>query len=414
MAPLKKSFIRCGSMFIILLVLLRQQPRMDDYSNTKYLASSTTDSKSCHHDSSLLTRPHENTTTTPLMNEVIQIFKQNPNEVLGYQMPLLANFSFDNSFESISDRTIPGFTPNLVNQAFRNKRIVFMGDSTSRTLFVALKELLLFNDNYHDGEYTEESFEAFITQMNPTFAPAKADFKATNTCTPLEPYRDDTTLLQMINIERYLTNHSYFLREVPSLLQSSDVVIFNLGMHLLHLLPHRKLKSPKRYNAWIQYPNVVEELLHLIGSQKKKQLVLAKTTNRICHNLYMGKWGNMVKLFANASRIDEQTENLQDCLQFVKEELPLPQSQFHQLQKDFCEHGQITSQGAHYLNARLANTIEQYQKANIQVLPEYDLQTCHHVNPAPDGRHYKRMVLTRLHLLALMITEFFDNDTKEC
>lgn len=338
---------------------------------------------------------------------------------------------------------IPGFDQKLIRRAFVGKRIYFVGDSTMRVLFVALRKLLIaMND---DGESVKSLYNGWIRDISEELRKSKQQWRKEG----LPPFTINGTYLEIVDV-----NPLYFEAErrnrkngtvvngttVPNLqkdflgrlqktLDKPDIIIFNAGMHLLHLTPMRALKH-QTYVCWVHYESLLEKLLQL-GLDSGASALIAKSTNKICNE----RLPTDMKKFAKSYHRKEAS--LKACLDFVElqekeERQGTPDEDFEVLsqsqREEICNLGILDESGSSYLNERMSKWAQEQQmekpkelvlnnddkrdsesttdirhiRTRLQYFNDHDVESCEFTDDQ-DGRHYPRLSLVRLHLLAILL-----------
>ena len=186
-----------------------------------------------------------------------------------------------------------------------------------------------------------------------------------------------------------------------------DIIVFNAGLHLLHIIGERedpqsgmietgRNRKLPTYQAFSKY----ERLMQFYFDQALKlhpKAILVKTTNRICEEYWYGIHAELARAY-NAK--DPQTIDF--CKNHVQQKSngTLTPQEINEV----CTAGILTAKGSNNLNARLNKMMIQMQIQNemtnnvtIGIFPDDQVQTCEFTN---DSRHYLEIAPSRINLLA--------------
>jgi len=365
----------------------------------------------------------------------------------GYQMPfatdirVAATNGVTTSADSSSSKiiVIKGFNRDLIDRVFRKKHLYFIGDSTSRNLFVALRRLLNYiqfgvaEDHNETAQSSSHSrtlpdkydglnYDKWTDSLELLFTKAQKKWKFGDS---LPPYMipSERTYLRILDVNSLYfespkqlestekpTLREDFIKLAKTTLVNPHAIIFNAGLHLLHLIPNRKLNHYK-YEGWSQYESSVLETLLQVSIDSEAPIILAKSTNRICNP----KFGPDYRKYAK--EYTEKNENtLDDCEKFLKQQEKDKKKETQgkgynitglgKSQRDeICKFGTLTDEGSLLLNQRMTKFVEQKRTDmpdRLRYFNDHDIESCNFTRGG-DGRHYKQQVFVRLHLLAIML-----------
>ncbi|KAL3933513.1 MAG: hypothetical protein SGBAC_010366 [Bacillariaceae sp.] len=365
----------------------------------------------------------------------------------GFQIPFASDMRVswpvnDDAAETVTDSsskivTIKGFNRDLIDRAFRKKHLYFIGDSTSRNLFVALRRLLNYiqfgagedknnetarirSDTLAD-KFDGLDYDRWTHTLAILFAKAQKKWKLGAS---LPPYMipADRTYLGILDVNSLYSESPKQLKstEEPNLrggfinlanttLVNPQAIIFNAGLHLLQLIPNRKLNH-YQYEAWTQYESTLETLLQ-VSMDSNAPIILAKSTNRICNPKFGPDYRKYAKLYT-----ENDPKTLEECATVLKHQekdkkkeaqqkghniTGLSQSQ----REEICKFGTMNDEGSSLLNQRMATFVQQKRSRmadRLRYFNDHDIEGCNFTRGG-DGRHYTPQVFVRLHLLAIML-----------
>jgi hypothetical protein len=290
---------------------------------------------------------------------------------------------------------------------FRGKKIVLIGDSTLRNLFFGLKTLM--NSKYpiiNDIDiltYGKIYKAAEIKGKKYINKQKQAHFGVVDDVNEVDMHYTKIYAIQEITDELY--------QSIDSEMDGADLVVFNVGLHILHLIGTNlnvRPLSPDAYGAWINYELFIKDFIKFL-MKKKPKIILIKTTNRICEGKFKGPWLDLSKKYNS-----NNNETINYCVDHVlrktksntiNNKTAITTNQISKL----CKFGTLTSKGSIYLNERMKNVINDIQihddefiSSNITlgIFNDHDLDPCELTD---DGRHYPKTMLSRINLLANML-----------
>ncbi|CAJ1956473.1 unnamed protein product [Cylindrotheca closterium] len=364
----------------------------------------------------------------------------------GYQKPFASDIrvSATNGNTTSTDPTaakiiiIKGFNRDLIDRVFRKKHLYFIGDSTSRNLFVALRRLLNYiqfgapKDQNETAQISSQSrtssendndleYDKWTDSLEILFAKAQKKWKSGDS---LPPYMipAERTYLRILDVSSIYVEspaqrksaEKTNLREdfsnlAKSTLVNPQAIIFNAGLHLLQLIPNRKL-SHYKYEGWSQYESILETLLQ-VSIDSEAPIILAKSTNRVCDSKFGPDYRNYAKAYTEK---DEKT--LENCEKIVKQQEKDKKKEAHEKgynitglgksqREEICKFGTLNDEGSLLLNQRMTKFVEQKRMTmpnRLRYFNDHDIELCNY-SRGGDGRHYKPQVFVRLHLLAIML-----------
>jgi hypothetical protein len=342
---------------------------------------------------------------------------------------------------------------------FRGKKIVFIGDSTLRNIWFGLKTLMTMNNNNNSNNNSSNS-----NNNNIEYPPIQVlnDIDILSLQETIENgmdkgkraiYRskgivhravDDVNKVDMhyISLLKFVEKEN-LKDELYQIIDNEmdgggddaaqaqqqqvvDLVVFNVGLHLFHLIGKNGRNSgPEKYRTWINYDLYIKNIIKLL-SKRKPKIILMKTTNRICEDKFNKSWLKLSKKYNN-----NNNETINHCVDHVANVLKKEKRSktststttndnnnitktkikttaiitTNQIKK-LCQYGTMTSKGSNYLNERMKNIINDIKNndnefilSNITlgIYNDHDVQPCELTD---DGRHYYKTVLSRINLLA--------------
>jgi len=171
--------------------------------------------------------------------------------------------------------------------------------------------------------------------------------------------------------------HPKFTRALSAL--STDAVVWNIGLHLMHLHPARTCKptDPAEETYWncqAQYDEVVEDTLKQLMTVA--DFAIFKTTNYICERNFITKWTSAVMSWSSSEAAME-AQCQADC-------------HLDQTGRS-CKDELMTAHGAtvqHDLGMEAWKRVRNDEKQKLAVLDAFN-ETVGQCDDAPDGRHFK-------------------------
>jgi hypothetical protein len=200
------------------------------------------------------------------------------------------------------------------------------------------------------------------------------------------------------------------------------VVVFNLGLHILHLAGEARDPTAEIVRLWIHYEKYLQAAINASAGVWAK-LLLFKTTNFICIEKYNG-------LFMTASHRynAHNTTTLKNCQRIVQgildadhkaRSLPLLDynstnaTESFQDVAAFCRHGSFNENGVLHLNQRLRAFLTKGAQIpphlDVGLFNDHDMQSCPYT-AAKDGRHYHNLNLARIRLMANHLQCYLDQE----
>ena len=316
---------------------------------------------------------------------------------------------------------------NCGRRAFINNRIVMMGDSTMAVFSMRLRSVMTLTMESHPFVSTlssttniRETEKELVKVSNENLD--KNDLKNMGAESLLN---EGDTAVMKVRIHWGLDE----LKDKPDLQSIVDfkpkVILSNVGLHTLHTPTSEfgKVEGEKhidfhtlnhwnfseediaRMKSWLEYERFLAEMIQL-AKDSGAEMLLLKTTNLVCDQMYKGDWKTGVELY---NKFDEATLN--QCFERIKEALTSGDVQTNDVFSDddihnYCKHGVLNAHGSDELNRRLFAFVENYhreqstlsQQLKVIIYNDRDMQDCGYTRPG-DGRHYHALNLARIRLL---------------
>jgi hypothetical protein len=317
-----------------------------------------------------------------------------------------SSLSLSSSLSS-QDKTDGLDLTNALTLPFRGKKLVFIGDSTVHHLFFALKTLMMTTNNSNNNDNDILSLQNRIEEE---LRKGKRTYTGSVTSVVDDVNKVDMYYLKVSEINGTVTDTIF--QYINNEMDGADLVVFNVGLHLFHLIGPTNVHNmlPAAYQAWINYELMIKDFIKL-SIKKKPKIILIKTTNIVCDGKFMNAWSDLSKKYNNN---DKETINY--CIDHVSKATNISTTNnktvitTNQISK-LCQFGAMTSKGSIFLNERMKNVINDIQinddefiSSNITlgIYNDHDLQSCE-LSRKGDGRHYKKTLLSRINLLAIML-----------
>jgi len=297
-----------------------------------------------------------------------------------------------------------GLDTSLLRDAFGSRRVLVMGDSTLRNLYVWTRALLLLSDGppgLVDGLSDMRLSDASSLVENSGVCPAPVPIFAN--CLGKEV--DDHSVDYGSGAVRFTrTVRGVRTKYVESF--RPDVVVYNTGLHLLHLVGHGR--DGGGLSAWLRYESTLEGVLRTADGDGGVSAVVFKTTNRICESAYVKPYARGARMYGKGD-----PDTLSRCATEVLDEnrSAAAAGRVDEVGEEdvrrYCRDGTITESGAAGLNARLqvfvAEAAGRYPRLTLRVMNDHDVERCEYTARS-DGRHYQAQNLARVRLLGNILT----------
>jgi hypothetical protein len=295
----------------------------------------------------------------------------------------------------------PGLSSQLLHQAFRQKRIVVVGDSTLFTV-VRWMQTLLHNCT---AAQQDALYHLSLSQGNAVLNPEGLEQAGWANETPAELQFDDGTYL-LWEGHRGETNEqacqfeSIWNRVIHV---RPQILVVNFGFHWLHLMGGGRNVPLCAIRAWLDYEQWLQRVVD-VAQQAGVKLLLFKTTNFICTDYYWGDYSDAAALYGRQDayilsrckrEIERLVEHKNGQMRFSDEEITR-----------YCSKAALDEYGSKDLNHRLLEFVQKTQPTlkimKMDVYNDHDVESCPFSEPN-DGRHYHALNLMRIRLLANMI-----------
>jgi hypothetical protein len=199
-----------------------------------------------------------------------------------------------------------------------------------------------------------------------------------------------------------------------------QILVINQGLHWLHFMGEgRDMNNTKFLSSWVHYEtwllghlqtaiNHNRKLKNTSNNYKTIQVMLFKTTNRICDSHFLKAYARAAHLYSV-----NDADTLSKCREMIaRNNLNGTTINSNITSSDianYCENATMTEAGVVHLNERLYNFVER-QKQQLQeeleetglkvaIVPDHDIQSCP-FTPQGDARHYDRLNVMRIRLYA--------------
>jgi hypothetical protein len=276
-----------------------------------------------------------------------------------------------------------GLDHTQIDQAFDGRRIAFVGDSTLRyfTRWLTVAITYNTNDTTHYLDLTTRDLSNTTTLL---LQHSKEDLMPIHRPAPF--IRQDGTHIVWFGRDGTDIKMSHSFNEIWPMVYDMKpaVIVANMGMHWL-------LKETKMVVArWIRYESWLDEIVHAAKHTGAKVL-LFKTTNFICNRKNKFYHANDNQTITNYG--SRQGFKKAAGFNFTKREVAR-----------YCEFGTFDDDGSEYLNERLRTYVNgldnQKPSFYVGIFNDHDVESCDYTD---DGRHYFRLNLLRIRLLANLL-----------
>ena len=186
--------------------------------------------------------------------------------------------------------------------------------------------------------------------------------------------------------------------------QRPEILVVNWGTHML-FRPRVQLCNVYQ---WLHYEQFILERALQLARDVGTQLVLFKTTNRICKNeeRMREKHDRMCNSTLTRWRDQARKDGYQMGGNFTNEELQL-----------YTNHSILLDSSSQALNQRLNdfvakldhNALSKEHNMTVAIYNDHDMESCAYT-PADDGIHFKSLQLPRIRLLAHTINCLWTNE----
>mmetsp|Transcript_15978 Transcript_15978/g.34741 ORF Transcript_15978/g.34741 Transcript_15978/m.34741 type:complete len:427 (+) Transcript_15978:168-1448(+) len=316
----------------------------------------------------------------------------------------LRPLSLNPSLES-REFSFSGLNDQLLEETFHGKRLVLFGDSTL-WYFTKWLNIALRGDSCPPQLLSEKLSLAnarVAAQQTTCFASEPSVYGATPP--PAINLRNGTTQVQWMGFAGSRGEITETL--LKQLLQQRmfhfrpDVVVFNLGLHILHFAGEARNPTVDTVHIWIHYEEWLQAVINSSEAAGAK-LLLFKTTNYICDARYTGRFA-----VANTRYRDQNVTTFETCQAQVQKVLDGEEStkstESYRDISNFCQHASFNENGVQYLNQRLRDFLKNNASVpsglDVGLFNDHDMQTCRYTE-VNDGRHYHNLNLARIRMMA--------------
>ena len=299
--------------------------------------------------------------------------------------------------------TFNGLDTQLVQRSFIGKHIAIIGDSTLMRfyihLYAVIKLMIIEEDTYvmnlSNMNLKNKRFESLTRAMKNEL---KVWGNMNSNVAKLHDVNDTQIMFARMHEGRELQNEE-FKNNIVNF--QPDIVLANIGLHLLHFENHGEFARDNAVFPWLLYEESLEEIIHT-AKEAGAKILLLKTTNFVCDDAYIDEWaiGNKLYLANDSDTLERCFTSFSSQRQDFPDTITLSDKDI----RTYCRNGVINERGAQMLNMRLYRFIEDAQhrhgsEINIQVYNDRDLQSCA-TTSVSDGRHHHTITLPRIRLLA--------------
>jgi len=277
---------------------------------------------------------------------------------------IISNGLPNNLLKLIADPTLPDtlFCSSDLIKVFP-RDILFDGDSTIKWLYYQVKRVLEHQKCFRaiNPLPTQRSEPNIFTQ----------DLVLKFEYADVYP-NDDLNKMQEFLINRFSGEEK--------------IIIWNQGMHLLHLFPERTFEN---LFFTVNYKEVMRLVMESVSN--KTQCVIFKTTNPIKTSKFIGEYSKYAKLYD-----EHEPRVIWNCTNQFKN-------------YEVCEKAIFTNKGVRWLNEKMHQFVAEYKSEDgpkLVLMDSYSLfvNSSKYTRPG-DGRHYLRIKNLEIALLKVTIEE---------
>jgi hypothetical protein len=343
--------------------------------------------------------------------------------------------------ETHSNCTFSGLNSQLIDCAFRGKRIALVGDSTLQVFTKSLIALIVTTIRAReiDGSSISDPYLKNLIGRKKDIPNSNVIYTDLSTM----PLSNATSLLWSTAVYKsyhetvtWLTDNFSYRNEDDDIwiqyhsspepfwnqseTMTPQILVINEGLHWLHFMGEgRDMNNKEFLSFWVHYEtwllghlqnaiNHNRKLKNTSNNDKTIQVMLFKTTNRICDSHFLDEYARAAHLYSV-----NDADTLSKCREMIARiNLKGTTINSNITSSDianYCENATMTEAGVVHLNERLYKFVER-QKQQLQeeleetglkvaIVPDHDVQSCPFTYQG-DGRHYARLNVMRIRLYA--------------
>ena len=336
----------------------------------------------------------------------------------------------------------PGLSSQLLQEAFGDRRMALIGDSTLFYMIRWLQTLLTIKSPIVQDSLQSMTMAQANLLVNPLMIRDQLSWSDGAPPFVHQEFvvKQETTPQQQKQQQHLTVEHSYDIvwdgyrgidepgGEKYGILWERvrrwqpTILVVNAGLHWLHFQGAGRDAPLAHVRLWVAYENWMEEAVRL-ASDCGMSLLLFKTTNRICEEKYAGIYAGAVARIAQERQgnttttptfVDRCVQQLEDLqrqeLKNTTAGSPVVLSKADIAR--YCQEGTFDEVGVQHLNDRLFEFIRDMPPASatsnltISIFNDHDVMTCNYTKET-DGRHYHPLNLMRIRLLANMVQTLY-------
>ena len=321
--------------------------------------------------------------------------------------PWTMSLNNNNNNKGTGALDIPGLDENLIRAAFLGRRILFIGDSTTKNLHYWIYNLLRI---YHESP---QNIISSLSDLNLSDANSVivskhgCKFRRRGGALSCDNHHSKFEEFNSIDIRIIHDGCSDNSNKVDNAMRDHEpeVIVANVGLWLLHFQAKGRDQDGCVAEQWIHYERWLEHTLHMAEEVGARALFF-KTTNTICSEKYIGAYSKANQLYTT---MDNDT--LLNCFNNFKftqriHKLPTSNVLTDENIRNYCANGTFTPHGSAHLNQRLYDFVRSRKNTTSLVLHVFDdntIKSCDYTKRG-DARHYHPLNLIRIRLLALSIS----------
>jgi len=184
----------------------------------------------------------------------------------------------------------------------------------------------------------------------------------------------------------HIDNRKYFVKYISDKTKTiPDVILFDGGLHYLHLIPYRKweIELKNGFGIWLNAETVVGNFINETKNTIQHAKIIYMTSHSICENKYIKEYSTAV------SEINKDPELFaQPCAEYLLDKYNIQKPKSTQ----YCMNATFNRMGVQLLNRRITRSLSR----DVYVLDAFNLtdNQCKHT-AIGDGRHYDKFIVQK-------------------
>ena len=327
----------------------------------------------------------------------------------------------------------PGLSSRLLQDAFLDKRVALIGDSTLFYMTRWLQTLLMQKTLVDQDSLQTLTMGQANLKINPMMtreqlgwgdaAPAlvQKDFVrqtvANNTRHNNETTQSGSYQMVWDGFRSIVSGGERFDILWERVRQwQPNILVVNAGLHWLHFQGGGRDSPLTHVRLWTDYEAWLDQVVQL-AEEIGTTLLLFKTTNLICERKYVGVYANTSAMIEQERQGKTKPTFVQRCVEQLQQ-LQIEEGENTQVLSKaditkYCQEGTFDEVGVQNLNDRLFRSVQNMINTNaatlnltISIFNDHDVMSCGYTR-VTDGRHYHPLNLLRIRLLANMVQALY-------